>query len=95
MVGDEVVFSANSPNQPTAFFSFDLNVSSSEPTVSFEYPLTQRQKTVHCEFEKVSYKTFDGYAADGENGMIHAFLMKPKNPLPKEKQIVMVEAFYG
>jgi dipeptidyl aminopeptidase/acylaminoacyl peptidase len=94
-VGDEVFFSANSPSEPTAFYSFNMSADESQPKMSFEYPPSQRQKTVHCEFEKISYKTFDGYAAENENGLIHAFLMKPKNPLPKEKQIVMIEAFYG
>ncbi len=48
-----------------------------------------------CTVEKVSYRTFDGLSAPGESGTLHAWLYRPINPLPAEKALLVVEAFYG
>ena len=48
---------------------------------------------VQCTVEKVSYRTFDGLSAPGESGTLHAWLYRPKKPLPPEKSMLVVEAF--
>ena len=54
-----------------------------------------QEQVVQCEVEKVSFATFDGLSAPGEDGKLHAFLLKPKRPRPAAEQLVLVKAFYG
>ncbi|EMI55323.1 S9 family peptidase [Rhodopirellula sallentina] len=54
---------------------------------------------VHCTVKEHVYKTFDDitYDIDGETfeGEIFGYLYSPKNPLPREQAIVLIEGFYG
>ena len=59
------------------------------------YPEELLRKIVHCEVEKVSFETFDRLSAPGEKGTLHAYLLKPKRPLPKGEQRALVLSFYG
>jgi dipeptidyl aminopeptidase/acylaminoacyl peptidase len=45
--------------------------------------------------ERISYPTFDKDPSTGKQREIHAYLYKPKNPLPDEKRIVLIQSFYG
>lgn len=45
--------------------------------------------------ERVSYPTFDIDDQTGERRKLHAYLYRPKNPLPKDQQLVMIQSFYG
>ncbi|MEO0895206.1 MAG: prolyl oligopeptidase family serine peptidase [Bacteroidota bacterium] len=54
-----------------------------------------KEKLYQAEVERIEYPTFDKDPETGEDRMLHAYLYKPKNPLPKEEQIVMIQSFYG
>jgi len=54
-----------------------------------------KSKIVQADVEKVDFPTFDIDEKTGKQRMLHAYLYKPKNPLPKDKQIVMIQSFYG
>ena len=45
--------------------------------------------------EKLSIPTFDIDPATGETRLLHAYLMVPDKPLPKDKATLMVMSFYG
>lgn len=53
------------------------------------------KQVLNADVEKIEYPTFDVDPATGKTRMLHAFLYKPKNPLPKDKTVVMVQSFYG
>lgn len=63
--------------------------------VSFELPQEQKDKLVQTNVERLSIPTFDIDPATGKQRMLHAYLFKPKNPLPADKSVVMLESFYG
>lgn len=54
-----------------------------------------KKQIVHTDVERVEYSTFDIDPATGKPRMLHAFLYSPKDPLPKDKQVVMIQSFYG
>jgi len=60
-----------------------------------DVPADLKQKIVHAKQERVEFPTFDKDANTGETRMLHGFLYVPKNPLPKDQQIVMIQSFYG
>ncbi|MFN3196110.1 MAG: S9 family peptidase [Chlorobiota bacterium] len=66
----------------------------SESTIA-DLPEELKEKIVNAEVEKLEIPTFDKDPKTGETRMLHAFLYKPKNPLPKEKQRVLIQSFYG
>lgn len=59
------------------------------------YPDELLGKIINCEPEKVSFETFDKISAPGENGTLHAYLLKPKRPRSGNESRALVEAFYG
>lgn len=58
-------------------------------------PTELQAKIIHAEVERVTYPTFDVDPATGKTRMLHAFLYKPKNPLPQNEQLAMIVSFYG
>lgn len=60
-----------------------------------DYGEELKKKVVHCDARKVSYKTFDGFAAPGEKGTLHAFLYAPKEPAKGAQARLLVNSFYG
>lgn len=60
-----------------------------------ELPEELNEKIVQANVRKIEYETFDTDKNTGEKRKIHAFLYEPKNPLPKEQQMVMIQSFYG
>lgn len=71
----------------------------SDDDVSFEtrvdVPKDLREKILQAKAERLEFPTFDVDPETGETRMLHAFLYHPKNPLPKDEQIVMIQSFYG
>lgn len=57
------------------------------------------REIVHCKLRQVTYDTFDDVdvVLDGIplQGKLHANIYVPKNPLPKDKALVLTQAFYG
>jgi len=70
-----------------------------EKNFSFEkvidLPKKLKDKLYQSEVERIEYPTFDKDPETGKTRMLHAYLYKPKNPLPKEEQMVMIQSFYG
>ena len=60
-----------------------------------ELPQELKQQIMNAVVEKIEFPTFDIDPATGEARMLHAYLYKPKNPLPKEEQMVLIQSFYG
>jgi len=85
-------------NSATTMFRIDeitLTTSGFSETTKADLPTELKDKIVNADVEKVSFPTFDIDPATGEQRMIHAFLYKPKNPLPADKQRVLIQSFYG
>ena len=60
-----------------------------------DIPADLKEKIIHAEVERIEFPTFDTDPKTGEPRMLHAFLYHPKNPLPREQQLVMIQSFYG
>jgi dipeptidyl aminopeptidase/acylaminoacyl peptidase len=63
--------------------------------VVVDYGDELKKRIVHCDARKVSFKTFDGYAAPGEDGTLHAFLYTPRAPAKGAQARLLVNSFYG
>jgi len=59
------------------------------------YPDELLTRILQCKAEKVSFETFDKLSAPGEQGTLHAYLLKPKNPPPASDLRGLVLSFYG
>jgi dipeptidyl aminopeptidase/acylaminoacyl peptidase len=60
-----------------------------------DLPKKLKTQTIHATPERVSFPTFDTDPKTGETRMLHGYLYKPENPLPKDQQMVMIQSFYG
>lgn len=93
-LGGEAILRTNSPSNPGRLLS--LTASGNAFTLT---PIAEQAQAgddlVSCAPEKISFSTFDGLSAPGENGTLHAWLYRPKKPLPKDQAMLIVEAFYG
>ena len=58
-------------------------------------PENIQKELVQSDVERLAIPTFDIDPATGKTRMIHAYLFKPKNPLPADKSVVMIQSFYG
>ncbi|MEM9983557.1 MAG: prolyl oligopeptidase family serine peptidase [Bacteroidota bacterium] len=93
--GDKMLVAATSN---TSMFRIDeVNVSTGQLDFStvVDVPEDLKNKVYNATVERVSYPTFDTDPATGEPRQIHAYLYKPKNPLPDKERIVMIQSFYG
>ena len=50
---------------------------------------------MHASVQRVEFPTFDIDAATGRTRQLHGYLYSPRNPLPKDQQLVMIQSFYG
>ncbi len=64
-----------------------------ETVVSLDPEL--EKKLVACKASTVKIPTFDNDPKTGKARELHAFLLEPRDPLPKEQQMAMITAFYG
>ena len=60
-----------------------------------DVPKALKEKIYKATPERITYPTFDTDPNTGKTRQLHAYLYKPKNPLPKNEQIVMIQSFYG
>ena len=60
-----------------------------------DIPDDLKEKLVHSTVERLEIPTFDVDSLTGKQRILHAYLFKPKNPLPENKSLLMVESFYG
>lgn len=79
------------------FQLLDVSVSKTGTTskVLLDVPADIKKKLVNSTVERLDIETFDTDSVTGKPRMLHAYLYKPLKPLPKKKQIVMIESFYG
>lgn len=64
-------------------------------SVVLDLPDELNARLIHSDVERLSIPTFDVDPATGKTRMLHAYLYKPKHPLPKGKEFIMIESFYG
>ena len=64
-------------------------------SVLVDLPEKTRKSMIASHAEKISIPTFDIDPATGQTRMLHAYLMVPEKPLPKDKSTLMVMSFYG
>lgn len=58
-------------------------------------PADIENKMVYSSVKRLEIPTFDTDEKTGETRKLHAYLYTPKNPLPADKSILLVESFYG
>lgn len=63
--------------------------------ITFDLPQELKDKLIQTDVERLSIPTFDMDSVTGKRRMLHAYLYKPRNPLPADKRVVMLESFYG
>jgi len=60
-----------------------------------DVPKALKEKIYNATPERITYPTFDVDPNTGKTRELHAYLYKPKKPLPPKDQIVMIQSFYG
>jgi len=93
--GDRLMLSRSSLSDPFSDVELRASGAALEKTERASYPDELLKKIVRCDVEKVGFKTFDGLSTPGETGTMHAYLLKPKNPLPPDQERALVLSFYG
>ena len=80
---------------PLKINQIEVSKDSLDITTTLIIPDDLEKKIVHAEVEKVKFPTFDKDPETGKTRMLHGYLYKPKDPLPKEEQIALIHSFYG
>ena len=93
--GDKMMVSAGSN---ASMFRIDEMTVSKDKLVSktvVDVPKELKEKIYNATPERITFPTFDIDEKTGKTRELHAYLYKPKNPLPAKDQIVMIQSFYG
>jgi len=93
--GDRLMLSRRSLSNPFSDVELRASGGAAAKTERAAYPDPLLKKIVQCDVEKVGFKTFDGLSTPGETGTLHAYLLKPKKPLPPDQERALVLSFYG
>jgi dipeptidyl aminopeptidase/acylaminoacyl peptidase len=93
--GDKVLANASSNAVKFQIDEIKFTTDQFEIKTLVDLPADLQEKIYSAIPERVTYPTFDIDPATGKTRMLHAYLYKPKNPLPKKDQIVMIQSFYG
>jgi len=94
-LGDKVKLIATATNEMFQLFEGTVNMEGIYLQKVLDVPQDIKSKLVHAEVERLEIPTFDIDPATSTQRKLHAYLYKPLDPLPKDKQIVMIESFYG
>ncbi|MDR1259654.1 MAG: prolyl oligopeptidase family serine peptidase [Tannerellaceae bacterium] len=94
-VNNQVTFIAGSAGELFQLIKATVNIDNITTEVILDIPAELKKKLVHSTVERLEIPTFDTDPATGSQRLLHAYLYKPENPLPKGKEVVMIESFYG
>jgi dipeptidyl aminopeptidase/acylaminoacyl peptidase len=93
--GNRVTLIAGSTSELFQLIEATVNTDAITTEVILDIPAELKKKLVHSTVERLEIPTFDIDPATGRQRLLHAYLYKPENPLPKGKEVVMIESFYG
>lgn len=94
-VGSSSYFKVGATDILFQIWKIDFKDGKLEQSVLVDLPETIRDRMISSHAQKLSIPTFDIDPATGKTRMLHAYLMVPENPLPKDKARLMVMSFYG
>ncbi len=92
---NKVTLLANNVTTPIKVITETVGKKKMTESTILDLPQELQDKLVSSNVEELSIPTFDIDPATGKQRLLHAYLFKPKNPLPKDKQLCMIESFYG
>ena len=94
-VGSKMYFQAGATDILFQIWTVDFDGSALQQSVLVDLPEATKKSMVASHAQKLSIPTFDIDPATGETRQLHAYLMVPENPLPKDQARLMVMSFYG
>ncbi|MFT3924503.1 MAG: prolyl oligopeptidase family serine peptidase [Myxococcales bacterium] len=94
-IDKRVILHGTSLSVPLADIELRLKGRGFERFERLAYPDDLLTTIIQCDVEKVSFPTFDKLSAPGEQGTLHAYLLKPKRPTAVPDRRALVVAFYG
>ena len=94
-VGSKMYFQAGATDILFQIWTVDFDGSSLQQSVLVDLPEATKQSMIASHAQKLSIPTFDVDPATGQTRQLHAYLMVPENPLPKDQARLMVMSFYG
>ena len=94
-VGSKMYFQAGATDILFQIWTVDFDGSALKQEVLVDLPEATKKSMVASHAQKLSIPTFDVDPATGQTRMLHAYLMVPENPLPKDQARLMVMSFYG
>ncbi len=93
--GNKVRLVANNVTTLVKVIDLEVGKKKMKESIVFDLPENLKKELIQSNVERLSIPTFDIDPATGKQRMLHAYLFKPQNPLPADKQICMLESFYG
>lgn len=93
--GNKMLLSARSTDTRFRIDEMKVTADGFESEEFLGLPEELKSQVIKADVERVEFPTFDIDPNTGEQRMLHGYLYKPKNPLPKEEQICMIQSFYG
>lgn len=94
-VSNKVYISASGVDVIYQLWTLTLEEGIIKREVIIDIPEQKKEKLICSTTERLSIPTFDIDSATGKTRELHAYLLTPKNPLPKGKELVMIQSFYG
>ena len=94
-VGNKAYFRAGATDILFQIWEVEYKDGGLSQKVVVDLPEKIKKKLISSHAQKLSIPTFDIDPATGETRLLHAYLMVPDNPLPKDQAHLMVMSFYG
>ncbi|GHT36083.1 hypothetical protein AGMMS49574_27190 [Bacteroidia bacterium] len=94
-LGNRAILIANSTTELFQLINAEVGTGNIALDVALDISPDLKKKLVHSTVERLEIPTFDTDEATGKQRSLHAYLYKPENPLPKGKELVLIESFYG
>jgi dipeptidyl aminopeptidase/acylaminoacyl peptidase len=92
---NKIIYSASAGGVKFVMDEITVSKTGFEIKNILDIPDELKSQIIHADIERVEFPTFDIDPNTGKPRMLHGYLYKPKNPLPKDKQKVLVHSFYG
>ncbi|MDR2859628.1 MAG: prolyl oligopeptidase family serine peptidase [Mediterranea sp.] len=93
--GNRAVLIASATNEIFQLIDAEININHIALQVALDISADLKKKLIHSTVERLEIPTFDTDPATGKQRILHAYLYKPENLLPKGKELILIESFYG
>lgn len=94
-IGEKILILAEGTETVFELQEETLSLNGYDTRIVLNVSKDDKDKLIQSNVERIEIPSFDVDSKTSDQRLLHAYLYKPLNPLPKGREIVMIESFYG